>query len=394
MMLRVLHAEEEEGGCSTSASAPAADPALRYASVLDGHGGTRCVTFIASALPATLAADPSISAAALSACDAPATLLGAALHRAFVATDRSFLDGIRETGRNDGATALCVLLREATLSIANVGDTRAVLGRRRLTEGRGGSSMRERGLEAVRLSLDHKPNLPEEAARVRANGGDVKQVRGVWRVGVFGGRGKEPSPSKASPPQGFVPSAEFAGARPGLVFKLGDGGVGYYPDPPAARPPGKGSPGKGRASPTKTKGSPGKTSKTSLAISRAFGNLELKEQAAAGPLVCSEPHVASLSLDPATDRLIILATDGLWDVLSDAEAVRIASEAGRRVIAQRHPPAEGGEGGGDTPPPSQEVPPAASQPAAEAAAEALLLAASQAQGWCDNTSVLVLWIGW
>ena len=58
------------------------------------------------------------------------------------------------------------------------------------------------------------------------------------------------------------------------------------------------------------------------------------------------------------------------------------------------PVSEGGEGGSDTPPPSQEVPPAATQPAAEAAAEALLLAASQAQGWCDNTSVLVLWIGW
>ena len=30
---------------------------------------------------------------------------------------------------------------------------------------------------------------------------------------------------------GFVAAAAFQGARPGLVFKAGSAGVGYYPDP-------------------------------------------------------------------------------------------------------------------------------------------------------------------
>ena len=30
--------------------------------------------------------------------------------------------------------------------------------------------------------------------------------------------------------EGFVPSAAFAGPKPGMVFKAGAGGVGYYPD--------------------------------------------------------------------------------------------------------------------------------------------------------------------
>ena len=79
------------------------------------------------------------------------------------------------------------LLHGNTLHIANVGDTRAVLGTTGdaeaagATAGGGGggggvlANWGEGGAEvAVRLSVDHKPNLPEEAARVRAMGGDVR----------------------------------------------------------------------------------------------------------------------------------------------------------------------------------------------------------------------------
>ena len=53
------------------------------------------------------------------------------------------------------------------LYTANAGDCRAVLCR----DGR-----------ALRLSRDHKPELPEERQRIEEAGGRVANVRGTWRV--------------------------------------------------------------------------------------------------------------------------------------------------------------------------------------------------------------------
>jgi len=225
---------------------------VQFCSILDGHGGSRSVDFIAAQLPRHLASDEALSAGA-----SPAALRSV-FRRAFLACDAAFLDSIRAERRSDGATALCALLCGTTLALANVGDTRGVLGRRpAASQPRArGASMRARELEAVRISVDHKPNLPKESARVRASGGTVRNLRGVWRVCSAGAYSR--------------------------------------------------------------------TCKTTLAISRAFGNLELKELAGAQPLVTAEPYVALLELS-RRDRFVILASDGLWDVVEDAEAVRMVS---------------------------------------------------------------------
>merc|ERR1719199_2041219 len=54
------------------------------------------------------------------------------------------------------------------LFCANVGDSRAVLGRIDGT--------------AVRLTEDHKPNLPAEKKRIQAKGGAVAEIAGCWRA--------------------------------------------------------------------------------------------------------------------------------------------------------------------------------------------------------------------
>lgn len=54
-----------------------------------------------------------------------------------------------------------------------------------------------------------------------------------------------------------------------------------------------------------------------LAVSRAFGDKSLKSH------LRSDPHVQDKTIDLSTD-LLILASDGLWKVLSNEEAVNIA----------------------------------------------------------------------
>jgi serine/threonine protein phosphatase PrpC len=128
-----------------------------------------------------------------------------------------------------------------------------------------------------------------------------------------------------------------------------------------------------------------------LAVSRAFGDLCL------APKVTAEPFVSSTKLQRGDDFLI-LACDGVWDVLSDEQAVeRVAAVllAGRTagagathsgaatsttgVAAQR---ADGGGGGGSS----------SSSSKVQLASEVLLRGALQA-GSRDNVSVMVVDFG-
>jgi protein phosphatase 1L len=87
-----------------------------------------------------------------------------ALRDAYLATDRHITDH----GAGSGAAAAGLYLRDTGFLAANAGDVRIVIG-----EGR----------DAIRLTTDHKPDLPEERARIEAQGGivatlDVARVQG------------------------------------------------------------------------------------------------------------------------------------------------------------------------------------------------------------------------
>jgi len=116
-----------------------------------------------------------------------------------------------------GSTACVVTIEDMVLSVANIGDTRCVLCR----DGK-----------AMRLSVDHKPDLPEETSYIQSKGGFVR-----------------------------------------------DGRVGGM-----------------------------------LAVSRAFGDGFL------GDCVNPTPYFKQLPITEA-DRFLIIACDGVWDVMSDQQAV-------------------------------------------------------------------------
>lgn len=162
--------------------------------------------------------------------------MGAALTHAFEATDREILTRCRVENLRGGACGVVVVRSGDALYAAHCGDCRAVLCRRG---------------EPLRLTEDHKPNLPRERKRVEALGGRVDFAR-CWRVIVD---------------------------------------------------PGDGRPASG------------------LAVSRSFGDPDFKEPL---HLVIATPDVMRERLTP-DDAFIILASDGLWDVMSDKQACDIVA---------------------------------------------------------------------
>lgn len=150
---------------------------------------------------------------------------------------------------SSGTTAVTVLKQGQDLVIANVGDSRAVLG----------SQDGDGSLIAVQLTTDLKPNLAREAERIRICKGRVfslKNEPGVPRV--------------------WLPKVN----------------------------------------------SPG------LAMSRAFGDFCLKNYG-----VISVPDVSYHRITHK-DQFVVLATDGVWDVLSNKQVVSIVASAPRSSAAR------------------------------------------------------------
>ncbi|KAI8561726.1 hypothetical protein RHMOL_Rhmol04G0363300 [Rhododendron molle] len=155
---------------------------------------------------------------------------------------------------HSGTTALTIVRQGDLIVIANIGDSRAVL-----------ATISDDGvLVPVQLTVDLKPNLPQEIERIKQCKGRILSLEdepGVYRV--------------------WLPSRE-------------------------------------------TPSGPG------LAISRAFGDYYIK-----GFGLISEPEVTRRQIT-CRDQFAILATDGVWDVISNQQAVEIVSSSpGREESAER-----------------------------------------------------------
>ncbi|CAI9290897.1 unnamed protein product [Lactuca saligna] len=152
-----------------------------------------------------------------------------------------------------GAAAVTIIREGDLLVLANVGDCRAVLG----------TTQDDGSLVAVQLTVDFKPNLPQESERIYKAGGSVCESE------------DEPGVSRI------------------------------------------------RASNDETSEGPG------LALSRAFGDYFVKDFG-----LISEPDVIQTTIT-ARDRFVILATDGVWDVVSNEKAVEIVSSASEKDESSR-----------------------------------------------------------
>jgi protein phosphatase 2C family protein 2/3 len=90
-------------------------PKCSFFAVYDGHGGSGCSDFLRDKLHHFLVAE-----------DTFPSKPKLALHRAFLAAERCFLENLKP-GDRSGSCAVVVLFVGETCYIANVGDSRAIM---------------------------------------------------------------------------------------------------------------------------------------------------------------------------------------------------------------------------------------------------------------------------
>jgi len=178
------------------------------------------------------------------------TSLRTSFLRAFYVMDRDLKSHKDIDCLFSGTTAVTVIKQGQDLIIGNLGDSRAILATRN----------ENNQLAALQLTVDLKPSIPSEAARIRE--------------------------------------------RSGRVFSLPN-----EPDVTRVWLPKYNSPG--------------------LAMARAFGDFCLKSYG-----VISVPEVSYHRITEK-DEFIVLATDGVWDVLTNTDVVSIVSKATSEASAAR-----------------------------------------------------------
>ena len=80
-----------------------------------------------------------------------------------------------QSAERSGSCALLLALHRARLSVAHVGDCRAVLGKYVDGEGGEGGEGGEAVLQAIQLTADHTPAYQPECERIRACGAYVQE---------------------------------------------------------------------------------------------------------------------------------------------------------------------------------------------------------------------------
>lgn len=136
--------------------------------VFDGHGpyGHDVSSFVQDALPRCFVMDPQFA-------DEPEK----ALSTAFPTAHRQCMDAQNELHFDcslSGTTATLAMQRDGCLYLGHVGDSRAVLARKR-----GGE------LKAEDLTEDHRPTCESERRRIQAAGGQVRRLDGDIPHRVF-----------------------------------------------------------------------------------------------------------------------------------------------------------------------------------------------------------------
>ena len=210
-----------------------------------------------------------------------------------------------------GSTAVAVLVCDLPLTTSSITEQHHHQTKTMLVSANVGDSraVLSRAGKAVALTKDHKPNDPSERARIEKLGG---------RVDWCG-----PRDPKTGGPKMRVKKGEKRKKRVGGVYRING----------------------------------------NLALSRAIGDRSEK------PLVSSKVDINEIELDVKQDEFIVIASDGLWDVLSNQETIDFCYSV--LAMAQKKDP---------------EILDAAKSHMAK-----LLVEEAQKRGSMDNISAVIIW---
>ncbi|TKR65472.1 hypothetical protein L596_025874 [Steinernema carpocapsae] len=147
-----------------------------YCAVYDGHGGPEASEFVRRNLLNNIRANPSFES------DNEEEFLEV-VRQGFVQTHFSMLKVVDSWPKTSsgypctaGTTASCVFIRRGKLFIGHVGDSAVFLGKSHSGDDFGAR------LQAIRLTVDHKPDSAEELHRIESAGGAVMNKAGINRV--------------------------------------------------------------------------------------------------------------------------------------------------------------------------------------------------------------------
>ena len=192
---------------------------------------------------------------------------------AIAKVEKDLLKNYRIDAEFSGTTLSMAIIRDNKLTGVNIGDSRVILGKEK--DGR---------LVAVEITHDHKPDSPKEKERILASGGRVFAVE--YDDGIDG------------PPRVWLGHMDV----PGLAMSRYDDicfccwiSIALYP--------------------------------FSIVLSRdlfSFATIRsLGDVVAHTAGVISEPEFTEFELDPESDKFLVVATDGLWEFVTNEETVEI-----------------------------------------------------------------------
>ena len=247
-------------------------PTLGLFGVFDGHGdGGIASKFIATNLLNKLVSHPqwpiayySVNSDNNSTTEGDGAMLNL-LQESFQGLDDDLKNNPRQI-KNGGSTAIVAVVSDGKFFVANVGDSRCILVKKQ-----NGKEEKERDtaaksneldfntLEVIPLSEDHKPNLPSERARIESAGMTIHVDH--------------------------IPPVEGV-AGPTTIHKVK------------------------------------KSDNEVLAVARAFGDFDYKSNENLSPsrqaVICT-PEITVRERKFDEDMYLILACDGIWDVMNDEE---------------------------------------------------------------------------